>query len=215
MHAVKRAWVGEILEGLWRFEALHPEWTEDEGGDDGWEQSVAWWAIASSQGLVLVDPLVFDWTALDRLVGESGGCAGVVRTCHWHQRSSAKAAARYRVGMWARSPRGRAAPHSFDHAVTNGQVLFDGLQTLDVERADEIALWLPAQAVLLFGDAMLRSHAGGLQVCPGSWLQPEGGPARLRAVLSRLTEFPVEHVLVSHGPLVLGNGLASLQAAIR
>ena len=48
---------GEIIEGVWRFEALLPEWTEDESGEDGWEQQVAWWAIATPHGLVLIDPL--------------------------------------------------------------------------------------------------------------------------------------------------------------
>lgn len=206
--------VGEILDGLWRFEALHPEWTEDEGGGEGWEQSVAWWAIASSQGLVLVDPLVVDWVALDRLVGERGGCVGVIRTCHWHQRSVADVAARYRADVWAKSSPGGAPIHPLDHAVSNGDSFFGGLVVRDVERGDEIALWLPAQAALLFGDAMLRSHAGDLQACPDSWLQPAGGPARLRAVLTNLTELPVGHVFVSHGPLVFGNGLASLQAAV-
>jgi hypothetical protein len=33
--------VGEILQGLWRFEAAHPEWTDDEGGEAGWDQIVA------------------------------------------------------------------------------------------------------------------------------------------------------------------------------
>jgi hypothetical protein len=99
--------------------------------------------------------------------------------------------------------------------VTNRERLFGGLLALDVERADEIALWLPAQAALLFGDAMLRGDAGELHVCPDSWLQPDGGRARLRAVLSSLTEFPVEHILVSHGPLVLGDGLSSFEAAVR
>jgi hypothetical protein len=215
VHAVTRASVGEVLEGLWRFEALHPEWTEDEGGAEGWEQNVAWWAIASSRGLVLVDPLVFDWAPLDRLLGANGGCAGVVRTLHWHQRSVAEAAARYQADVWAKPPPEGVPLHPFDHALTNGERLFDGWQPLDVERADEIALWLPAQAALMFGDAMLRTHAGDLRPCPASWLQPEGGPARLRAVLGSFTEFPVEHVLVSHGPLVLHDGVASLQAATR
>jgi hypothetical protein len=215
VRAVTPASVGEVLEGLWRFEALHPEWTEDEGGEEGWDQNVAWWAIASSQGLVLVDPLVSDWPALDQLVGERGGCAGVVRTLHWHQRSVAEAAVRYKADVWAKPPPEGVPLRPFDHPLTNGERLFDGLQALDVERADEIALWLPAQAALMFGDAMLRTQAGDLQPCPPSWLQPEGGPARLRAVLSRFSELPVEHVLVSHGPLVLRDGLASLQAAVR
>jgi hypothetical protein len=212
---VARSSVGEVLDGLWRFEALHPEWNEEEGGDEGWEQSVAWWAVASSHGVVLVDPLVVDWAGLDRLVGEGGGCAGVLRTCHWHERSVARAAARYRAQVWAKPPPSGAPLHPFDHAVTNRERLFGGLLALDVERADEIALWLPAQAALLFGDAMLRGDAGELHVCPDSWLQPDGGRARLRAVLSSLTEFPVEHILVSHGPLVLGDGLSSFEAAVR
>jgi hypothetical protein len=32
-------------------------------------------------------------------------------------------------------------------------------------------------------------------------------------LLADLTDLPVEHVLVSHGPLVLGDGLASLRRA--
>ncbi len=206
---------GEILPGLWRFEALHPEWTDEGGGEEGWEQSVAWWAIAVAPGLVLVDPLVVDWPALDRLVRGHGGCAGIVRTCHWHQRSIAEAAVRYGAGVWAKPPPNGTASDPFDHAVADGELVFDAVRVLDVERADEIALWLPAQAALAFGDAMLRTAAGDLQRCPASWLQPEGGPARLQAVLSGLNRFPVAHVLVSHGPLVLGDGPESLVAATR
>ena len=102
---------------------------------------------------------------------------------------------------------------AFDRAVAEGDELFDGLRVFDVERADEIALWLPRQAALAFGDAMIRTSAGELRVCPDSWTQPAGGAARLRALLGALTELPVEHVLVAHGPLVLGGGGQSLRAA--
>lgn len=204
---------GQVIEGLWRFEALHPDWTEQEGGEDGWEQSVAWWAVAAAGGLVLIDPLVDDWDAVDRLVAGGGGCTGIVRTCHWHQRSIAEVASRYDVDVWARpDPDGRVR-HAFEHPVGDRDELFDGLRVIDVERADEIALWLPQQRVLVFGDAMIRTPAGELRVCPGSWTQPEGGPARLRSLLGALSALPVEHVLVSHGPLVIGDGLASLRSA--
>lgn len=87
--------------------------------------------------------------------------------------------------------------------MTSGQEILGGVLAFEVERADEIALWLPVQAALIFGDAMLRSDAGGLRTCRASWLAPEGRPARLRGVLGGLAELPVKHVLVSHGPLVL------------
>jgi hypothetical protein len=205
---------GEIIDGLWRFEGIHPEWTEDESGEDGWEPEVAWWAAATSHGLLLIDPLVDDWNALDRLISERGGCAGIARTCHWHQRSVAEAAGRYGAEVWAKlHPDGRV-PHAFDHPITDQDELFDQFRAFDVERADELALWLPRQAALVFGDAMLRTRAGELRVCPETWTQPEAGRARLLALLGALTVLPVEHVLVSHGPLVLGGGGAALGSAL-
>ena len=203
----------EVIEGLWQFEALHPELTEEQGGEDGWEQSVAWWAVAAPGGLVLIDPLVDDWGALDQLVASGAGCAGVVRTCNWHQRSIADVVGQYDAEVWARRhPDGRLR-HVIDHSVSDRQELFGALCVIDVERADEVALWLPRQRALVFGDAMIRTPTGGLRVCPESWTQPEGGPPRLRAVLGALADLPVEHVLVSHGPLVLGDGVASLRNA--
>jgi hypothetical protein len=205
--------IGEIIEGLWRFEGLLPGWTENESDEEGWEQEVAWWAVATPHGLVLIDPLVEDWDALDRLVADRGGCAGIVRTCHWHQRSVSDAASRYDTEVWAKQHGDGRVPYAFDHAIDAGDELFDEWRVFDVERADEIAVWLARQAALVFGDAMLRTRAGDLQVCPETWTQPEGGPARLRALLRALTVLPVEHVLVSHGPLVLGGGGASLRTA--
>jgi glyoxylase-like metal-dependent hydrolase (beta-lactamase superfamily II) len=205
--------VGEVLEGLWRFEALHPDWTEEEGGEEGWEQNVAWWAVAAPSGVVLVDPLVEDWEALDRLIAKHGGCAGIIRTIHWHRRSIDEAARRYDVEVWARQPP-EGAPHQpFDHAAGDQAEVLGGIRVFDMERADEIALWLPDQSALVFGDVMLRRESGELRVCPDSWEQPDGGPARVRSLLRDLTTLPVEHVLVSHGPLVLGDGLAALTAA--
>jgi hypothetical protein len=204
---------GEIIEGLWRFEALHPEWTEHEGDEDGWDQQVAWWAVATPDGLVLIDPLVDDWDALDQLVADRGGCSAIVRTCHWHQRSVSDVARRYSAEVWATQPKDGHVAYAFDRAISDRDELFEELLVFEVERADEIAVWLPRHAALVFADAMLRTRAGDLRVCPESWTQPEGGLARLRALLGALTVLPIEHVLVSHGPLVLGGGRASLRTA--
>ena len=209
--AVSGASTGEILEGVWRFEALHPELTEDE--EEGWDPIVSWWAVSTPVGLVLIDPLIDDWGAVDELVEANGGCAGILRTCHWHQRSIAEAAPRYHAEVWA-------APHpperdwaSFDRDLSDRQELCDRIVILEMERDDEVALWLPVQRVLMFGDAMLRGGGGRLQPCPPSWTQPEGGHERLLSLLRELNELPVEHVLVSHGAMVLADGAASLRAA--
>jgi hypothetical protein len=202
--------VTEVIPGLWRFEAIHPEWTEDEGGGDGWEPNVAWWALASTAGMILIDPLLDDWPALDALIADHGGCAAVFRTCHWHQRSVAEAASRYDTAVWA-MPHSEALP--FDNDVSQHGELVGGLRAYAMERTDEIALWLPDQAAVVFGDAMIRSANGELRMCPESWTMPEGGPKRLRALLRNLAGLPIEHVLVSHGPLVLGDGAPALQAA--
>ncbi len=203
----------QVLPGLWRAVAVHPDWTEDEGGEDGWEPEVAWHAVASDDGLVLIDPIVTGWVELDALVAAQGGCAGIIRTCHWHQRSVADAAIRYAVPVWARPASTSGIDKPFDRELVDGQELF-GLRVTDIERIDEIGLWWAAGRALFFGDAMIRSTEGTLHMCPPSWTQPSDGRGRLREILTGLVELPVEHVLVSHGPLVLGDGAAALTAAV-
>jgi hypothetical protein len=205
---------GEVLPGVWRFESIHPEWTEDA---DDWEPEVAWWAVRTDDGLVLIDPLVTDWDRLDRLVHENGGCAAIVRTTYWHERSIAQARDRYGAEVWARvggvSSSNAPAPR-FDRAVADRQLLPGGVQAFSVARDDEIALWIAPPAALVFGDVMLRGDDGTLRRCPDSWLVRDGGPALVRASLRSLQDLPVEHVLVAHGPLVLGDGRRALDAAI-
>jgi glyoxylase-like metal-dependent hydrolase (beta-lactamase superfamily II) len=212
--AVSEESVGQVLEGVWQFEAEHPEWSEWEGGEDGWDPGVAWWIVSTPAGLVLVDPLVEDWREVDRLVEAHGRCAGIVRTCHWHQRAIAEAAARYGVEVWSKAHSPEREWPAFDRELSNGGRAFgDAITAFDVERDDELALWYAPHRALIFGDAMLRRNEGQLRVCPPSWTQPAGGHERLRSLLRGLAELPVEHVLVSHGPLVLGGGLTALRAA--
>ena len=92
--AVAENTTGEILQGLWRFEALHPEWTDAK-----------------------------------------------------------------------RVPSGGPAD-AFDHPVSDRDRPFDGLRVIDVERDDEIALWLSRRRALVFGDAMIRTRAGEPQRLP-------------------------------------------------
>jgi hypothetical protein len=109
----------EILAGLWRLTAVHPEWEE---GED-WDAEVSWWALRGPDGLVLIDPLVQEWEELDELVQGAGGCAGIIRTLHYHERSIPEAAARYRAEVWARRPPAAVSAGHLDHAVPDGSAL--------------------------------------------------------------------------------------------
>jgi glyoxylase-like metal-dependent hydrolase (beta-lactamase superfamily II) len=200
----------EIVPGLWRFTAVHPEWEE---GED-WDAEVAWWAVRGPDGLTLIDPLVEDWEELDGLVASAGGLAGIVRTVHYHERSIPEAAARYGGEVWARRPPPTIESARFDHAVQEGGRLPGDIEATVLVRDDEIALWLPDQRALAFGDALLRDPDGRLTMCPESWVQRVGGRARLRQDLVPLVALAPEHVLVSHGPLVLGDGVEALAGAV-
>ena len=48
----------EIERGLWRWTGLHPDWTPDEGGPDGWEREVGCVYYETPDAVVLTDPLV-------------------------------------------------------------------------------------------------------------------------------------------------------------
>lgn len=200
----------EILAGLWRFTARHPEWEE---GED-WDPEVAWWAVLGPDGLVLIDPLVADWDELDRLVELAGGCDGIVRTLFFHERSIAEAARRYCAGVWARSATRDVPAGPLDHSTGSEDQIPARLRAFDVLRHDEVALWLPEQRALLFGDAMVRDSEGRLSICPDSWVMPPGGRPALRERLISLIELEPQHVLVSHGPLVLGDGAESFPRAL-
>ena len=204
----------DVLPGLWRWEAEHPEWTEQEGGEDGWDPVVSSWAVRTARGIALVDPLVPDWSAVDALLEAEGGCVGVVRTIHWHQRSIGEAAERYGAGVWAMEPSGDVPRHGQDHVLRNGDELWGGIRAFAVHRDDELALWLPDQAALLFSDVMLRRSDGTLRVCPDSWTVRSGGPGRLRDTLRELTTLPLAHALVCHGPSVTGDGPEAMAAAL-
>lgn len=199
-----------ILPGLWRWQAVHPAW---EQGDD-WEPEVAWWLVRTPAGAVLIDPLVEDWDGLDAVVQAAGGCAAIVRTCWWHERSIEAASHRYDSEVWARQPSAGAPSRRLDHLVDDGEELPGGLQAFNVLRDDEIGVWLPAQSALAFGDVMVRDGDGRLSMCPESWIARAGGHPALRAVLAPLQSLGAEHVLVSHGPLVLGDGRAALRRAV-
>lgn len=205
--------VEKIAEGLWSWTGLHPEWTPDDGGPEGWEQEVACVYYETPQAVVLIDPLIPPedrerfLETLDRDVERAGRPVAILLTVYWHARSADELVERYGATLWAHPE--SAGKRSFEVTATS---LPDGVEAPFTGRLGEVVFWLPEHRALVTGDVLLGAEGGGLRVCPPSWVGEERYP-RVLDSLRRLLELPVERVLVSHGRPVLQGGREALGRA--
>lgn len=192
--------MNEVAPGLHIWTAPHPAWepgAEPESPDD-WPQDVGSVAYQAPTQLVLVDPMVSDWAPLDALVERSGKPVAVATTMRFHTRSRDAVAERYGASLLSRRDTHPA-----------------GVERIAIEDGDETMVWLPRPRALVCGDRLLGDGAGGLRMCPESWLRYRPtGLEELRAGLRPLLDLPVELVLVSHGDPVLRDGRAAIAAAL-
>jgi hypothetical protein len=193
----------EIRPGLRRWTARHPDWEEDAEADSpaDWEPDVGCVLYDAPAAVVFVDPLLPPdpepfWRVLDEHVERRGVPVVVLTTIGWHRRSRDAFVERYRASM---------------------TTLPEGVGAFAFERAGETIFWLPEHGALVPGDRILGDDAGGLRVCPDSWLRYlQNGltGAELRDLLRPLLELPIESVLVSHGEPVLSGGREALERAL-
>jgi hypothetical protein len=194
----------EIVPGLLRWTAPHPDWSPDArpGSSDDWEEMVGSVLYERPDAVTLIDPLLpsqereafLRW--LDARV--AGRPVSILTTIHWHRRDRATLAERYSANTtraWNAIPAG-VTPRPLRGA---GETLF----------------WLPSVATLVAGDRLIVHQDVGLRVCPQSWLEDvHVNRPGLAELLDPLLELPIERVLVSHGEPVLHDGRAALARAI-
>jgi hypothetical protein len=197
--------VNEIVPGLWRWTAPHPAWSADAEPDSpaDWEQSVGSVLYETDTGVAFFDPLLPPETARFWEWADShvhGRHVSVLTTIGWHRRSRASFVKRYQA--------------STSKAKQN---LPSGVESFNFRAAGETMFWLPKYRALIVGDRILGDPAGGLRLCPESWMRylkiPITRP-QLRAILRPLCDLPVERVLVSHGTPLLQDGAHALHNLI-
>jgi hypothetical protein len=191
--------VHELRPGLYRWTAPHPDWEPDQKPESpgDWDPDVGCVAWAGPDGLLLIDPLVDDWDALDALVERHGPTVHVATTLRFHARSRSRDEVVARYGARDSLP--------------------EGAEARPIERADETMLWLAEPRALVCGDRLMGDGRGGLRMCPESWLYYLRGSCtldQLRAGLRPLLDLPIELVLVSHGEPVLSDGHAAIERAL-
>jgi glyoxylase-like metal-dependent hydrolase (beta-lactamase superfamily II) len=193
-----------LREGLWRWTARHPDWKQ---GED-WEELVGCVYYEAPEAVVLVDPLVPAGPdeqerfhrALDRDVERLGLPVAVLLTVHWHERSATEVAGRYRGAIWRHGDDAGALPA--------------GIEAFPARGAEEVVFWIPEHGAVIAGDVLLGDGAGGVRLCPASWLPGGYTLESLRADLRPLQDLPVELLLVSHGEPVTQDARARLTAAL-
>ncbi len=203
----------EIAPGLWRWTGYHEEWKENVGCV----------YCETQEGIVLVDPLVPPedaerfWEALDRDIERVGKPVHVLVTIFWHTRSAAAMVDRYAARVWAPTT-SRAAVARRAGVVTDpfrpGDPLPGRIEVFPTARTTEVVYWIPAHRSLVPGDVLLGDEAGGVRMCPESWLPGKTDHAALAESLRPLAALEIERILVSHGEPVLRNGRAALTAAL-
>ena len=184
----------EVAPGLRHWSAPHPEWQPDAapGSALDWPEAVGCTLYEAPETVVFIDPLVPDalWPELDAIV--AGRPVAVLTTIRWHGRSRDVVLERY-GGTEAAPAEVRALPFP------------DFGETMFV---------LPEPRALVPGDRLVGDGAGGVRLCPQSWLDA-GTVEELREALRPLLVLPVEHVLCSHWDPVIGDGHRALARALR
>jgi hypothetical protein len=208
----------EIVPGIWRWTARHPDWHPGEFGAE-----VASFALETGDDLLLVDPLLPEDGApvldmLDRLA--KGRTTNSLITIGYHVRSAEFLATRYggRIHGPATCAK-RLQDTSLLTELTPDTPGPAGTRAFAIgkPRRSERPLWLPSHGALAFGDALVTNPGGELRM----WAQDPLDDKvrrfyrqRLAPTLAPLLEVPVEHVLVTHGEPVVGGGAEALRAAV-
>lgn len=212
----------EIAPGLHRWTARHPDWHPS---GDGFGREVGSYALTTEDGaLLLVDPLVLDdaqAAAVDALA-DAATKTDIFITIGYHVRSAPALAARY--GATVRGPpqagkrldkRAKGVAFAVLEPGTPGPAGVVA-HAIGRPRRGETPLHFPTHRALAFGDALVTTPEGELRM----WCQDPDDASRrtfyrdrFAPTLAPLADLEPEHVLVTHGEPVLGDGAAALRAA--
>jgi glyoxylase-like metal-dependent hydrolase (beta-lactamase superfamily II) len=191
--------VREIGPGLFYWTAPHPAWRS--GAD--WPQDVGCVYYEAADAVVLIDPLVPRgeeeefWRMLDERIQDAGAPVSVLLTAPWHERSAPAVAERYNAPVW-RYGSDLTLPAGIEVFVPQGS------------SEGQVAFFVRPHRTLVVAEFFLGAD-GGLHVVPSPALSDRAAfDESLRTLLNQ----PIDHVLVSHGEPVLGDGNRKIAEAL-
>jgi glyoxylase-like metal-dependent hydrolase (beta-lactamase superfamily II) len=186
--------VEQLRDGIWRWEARHPSWTEDDGGPDGWGPDVVSYAIDAAERLLLIDPLAVP-AEVEELA--SGRETAILLTCPWHERDARAVGRRLGAPIYVPPPDEGEKDPVPGTVFAAGDRLPGGVDVYPGIEPNDLVLWVEPHRALVLGDTLV-DRGEGLEI-PLTWLR-EMTLAELFATLRPLLDLPVELVLPTHGP---------------
>lgn len=204
----------QVASGVWRWAARHPEWHRD----DGWAHEVGCYAVRAGGLTLLIDPLVVDDAGWEELDGVVEGGVETLITIPYHVRSAEAARARYGGSIWGHpAVAKRLADRSPLRVMRPGEPLPAGASAHRIGNPVryETPVFVPDASALVFGDSVVGTP-DGVRV----WVARRMTTARevwyaerLLPSLRPLLHLEAESILVTHGPPVVGGGVAALGEA--
>lgn len=218
----------EIAPGIFHWSARHPSWRSS-------IEEVQSYAVVIDGALMLVDPQLPAHADPRRsaLLMELDTRAGDARRVHvivvspYHTRDAEGLCRRWResrpTALWGHA-RVRSRLEFDDTAlseiprtrVTGGAPFAGGLAhafTISKPARQETPVYFPRVHAMAFADAVV-GDGSGLRVWNETGIEHDSLRARLHPTLAPLLDLDLAHVLVTHGPPIVGRGREALAAAL-
>ena len=205
----------ELRQGLWHWEAPHPEWRSTEP----WSENVSSYAIDDGERLLLFDPLAVPSEIEERAAGRE---TAIVLTAPWHERDAQSLVERLGVPVYTPRPDtaedlmrtyGITAEQAGDgspdvvwllkegigeaHLYAAGERLDVGVEAFPGQKPNDMVLWIESHRAVVAGDT-LADFGQGPQINP-RWLSADVTREQVVEGLRPLLALPVEHLLETHG----------------
>ncbi|MDX6533641.1 MAG: hypothetical protein QOF68_1385 [Gaiellales bacterium] len=202
-----------LADGIHRWPARHPEWHPGK-----WGAEVACFALTDGRRTFLIDPLVDKDLGWEELDGVVSGDVVILITIPVHVRNAAAAADRYGAQIWGHAActkrLGDAAP--FRELGPGSEPAGVRAFAIGKPQRQEMPLLIEAHGAMAFGDVVVGvpGRDGPIRVWMWTDFTEDWYRGRFVPTLEPLAAAAPEHLLVTHGPPVVGNGAKELQRAL-
>lgn len=207
-----------IAPGLWRWARRHGEWHPGEFGAE-----VVAFMAATERETLLIDPLLGAEDPVWTQIAATDGPLRILITIPYHARSAESVRERLGAerevtihGHPAVAKRLRSSAGFEPFAAGDELPAGVSAHRIGNPRRFETPLLIPSHGALVFGDAVVGTELGTRIWSDRRVDEPVARfyAERFAPTLEPLLELGFEHLLLTHGPSVLGEGKAGLREAI-